>query len=394
MKLFARGAAVCLFAAALAHADTLLILPFFNGSGNPNLDWVGESIAETVREAFANQGLVALDREDRQEAFRRLGVRPYVQLTRATVVKLGQMLDADQVVYGEFDFTPLKDAAPAKGTVRITAHILNLRKMSQGPEFSEIGSLEDLAAEQRRIAWQSLQYFIPGKAPSEEEFSRIAPQVRVEAIESYTRGLLAGTYDQKFKLFSQAVRLQPDYADARYQLGLLLFGKKDYKGAAEWLSNIAATDAHARSATFFLGLSRYYLGDYAAAEAAFAEVAKAVPLNEVINNLGAAQSRRNAPEALDSFSHALEGDSADPVYHFNVGYALWKQGKFEAAADRFRSVLDRNPEDGEAKVMLGRCLKRTVFRPGDLRENAERLKTNYEESAWWQLKAVIEPKKQ
>jgi hypothetical protein len=82
------------------------------------------------------------------------------------------------------------------------------------------------------------------------------------------------------------------------------------------------------------------------------------------------------------------------VYHFNVGYALWKQGKFEAAADRFRSVLDRNPEDGEAKVMLGRCLKRTVFRPGDLRENAERLKTNYEESAWWQLKAVIEPKKQ
>ena len=118
-----------------------------------------------------------------------------------------------------------------------------------------------------------------------------------------------------------------------------------------------------------------------------------MPLNEVLNNLGAAQSRRNLPEALDSFAKALEGDSSDPVYHFNAGYALWKQGKFEAAAERFRAALDREPSDGEATLMLGRCLKKTPFRPADSRENFERLKTNYEESAWWQLKAVLEPGK-
>ncbi len=63
------------------------------------------------------------------------------------------------------------------------------------------------------------------------------------------------------------------------------------------------------------------------------------------NDLAAAESRRNLPQAVDDFRKALEGDSNDPVYHFNLGYALWKKGDFSAAADRFRAVLDREPDD-------------------------------------------------
>jgi tetratricopeptide (TPR) repeat protein len=215
----------------------------------------------------------------------------------------------------------------------------------------------------------------------------------VDAIEAYIRGLLATSNEQKSKLFNQAVRLQPGYSEAQFQLGMLLFARKQYAMAADWLAKVSPSDVNSRHATFFLGLSRYYAGDYERAQAAFEQVAKVVPLNEVLNNLGAAQSKRNQPEALDNFAKALDGDPGDPVYHFNVGYALWKQGKFDAAAERFRAVLERNPQDQEATTMLGRCLKRTPFRPTDAGENLERVKTNYEESAWWQLKAVLEPEK-
>src|SRR5437899_2627112 len=81
-----------------ARADTVLVVPFFNVSGSANLDWVGESIAETVRESLLERGVLALDREDRQEAFRRLSIRPYALLTRASVIKLGEALDAGQVI--------------------------------------------------------------------------------------------------------------------------------------------------------------------------------------------------------------------------------------------------------------------------------------------------------
>ena len=41
--------------------------------------------------------------------------------------------------------------------------------------------------------------------------------------------------------------------------------------------------------------------------------------------------------------------------------------------------------------MLELCAKRSGPRVGDTKtERLERLKTNYEESAWWQLKAALE----
>jgi len=131
-------------------------------------------------------------------------------------------------------------------------------------------------------------------------------------------------------------------------------------------------------------------GDFVAAEAAFRQVAALVPLNEVFNNLGAAQSRQNEPETLENFAKALEGDSADPDYHFNLGYALWKRGKFDAAADSFRAALARKPSDTEATTMLGRCLNKSVPRPGDPKSDGlERLKLNFEETAYQQLKAEL-----
>ena len=265
----------------------------------------------------------------------------------------------------------------------------------RGPEFTEIGALDDLARLQRHLAWETLKYVAPDSAPSEDVFTARNPVVRVDAIESYTRGLLAATGEQKLQLFSQAVRLDPKYSQAHFQLGKLLWTRKDYRGAAAELSKVADADTKHNEATFYLGLSRYMVGDYAGAQQAFQLVAGAVPLNEVMNNLGAAQSRRNSPDALANFRKALEGDPADPDYHFNVGLGLYKQGKFEEAAASFRAVLDRNTEDTEATVMLGRCVQRSSGRKTTtaVSEAApERLKQSYEESAYLQLKAVLEKK--
>jgi hypothetical protein len=67
------------------------------------------------------------------------------------------------------------------------------------------------------------------------------------------------------------------------------------------------------------------------------------------------------------------------------------QGKFDAAAERFRAVLDRDPADAVATTMLGKCIKRAGLQPADRAERLERIKTTYEESAYWQLKAVLQP---
>lgn len=376
-------------------ADTILVIPFFNHSKSSNLDWIGESIAETIRESLASGGILALDRESRLEGFRRLSIRPNAILTKASIMKVGDALDAAQVIYGHYELSPngVSDP-PSRGSLRITARILDLKGIRQGPEFTEMGALEDLAAIETHLGWQALRFLAPKTAPSEEEFRKARPSVRVDAIENYVRGLLAVTPEQKHRFFTQAARLDTGFSQPSFRLGQIYWAKKDYRVAAGWLERVNAADSHYLEARFLLGLSRYYTGDFTAAAECFQTVAALVPLNEVFNDLGAAQSRRNLASAIENFRKALQGDSSDPDYHFNLGYALWKAGQFATAAESFRAVLDRRPEDSEAVLFLGRCLKQEGPRPGDPRSDGrERLKHNYEEAAYHQLKAELEIKK-
>ena len=375
------------------RADTALVLPFFNHSNAQNLDWIGESIAETVHDALASEGLLVLDREDRLEGYRRLSLRPGAEITHASIIKLGESLDASQVIYGYYEVFPAEprpDQA-SKGSLRITARILDLKNVVQGPAFSETGAMEDLAALEARLGWQALGQLNPKGAPSEQEFLKVRPPVRIDAVESYVRGLLATAAEQRYRLFTQAVRLDEHYSQPCFQLGKASWEKKDYKVAAGWLERVSRTDPHYHEAQFFLGLCRFHTGDFAGSAEAFQRVAAAVPLNEVYNDLGAAQARAgDSAGAVASFRKALEGDDADPDYHFNLGYTLWRDKNFAAAVESLRAAVARNPNDTEATAFLGRALKQDGPRPGDPKTEArERLKTNYEEAAYRQLQAEL-----
>src|SRR5216683_1643466 len=399
-----------LFWEAMARADTVLVLPFFNESKTQNIDWIGESIAETIRESLSAQGVLVLSREDRLEAYRRLSIRPNAVLTRASIIKLGEALDASQVIYGHYEITEPhpraglsstpppgagagQPAVSARDSLHMGARILDLKRTRQGPEFEEIGALEDLASLETHLAWRCLNSLTPKSAPSEQDFRRDRPPVRLDAIENYIRGLLATSPEQKHRLYTQAVRLEPRFSEPSFQLGKMAWEKKDYNLASGWLEKVNRTDSHFFEGMFLLGLCRYYTADFAGAEKNLEIVAAAVPLNEVMNDLGAVQLRLRSPSALDNLRRALDGDSTDPDYHFNLGYALWQGGDFDKAAQTFRALLDRNPDDAEAVLFLGRCLKKDGPRAGDPRgEGRERLKLNFEETAYRQLKAELEAK--
>lgn len=385
---------LCLLTLALPlSAETVLILPFFNVGKTRNVDWIGDSLSETILESFAAEGVGVVASENREEILRQMSIRRYALLTRASVMEIAVNCDAGLVLYGEFEFTPAQSSGTSKGALRIALRILDVRRMKRGAEFNLTGPLEELSTLQSRLAWQSLHSLSPDATQTEEQFRLSHPAVRIDALESYVRGLLATSADLKYKLFTNAVRLEPNYSQPCFHLGKLNFASRTYRGAADWLQKVNPADIHYREALFFLGLSRYYTGDSKAALEVLNRLAGMVPLAEVLNNLGAAQLRSGAPGAADSFLKAIETDPADPVYHFNAGYALWRQGDFGPAAENFRAALERKPDDDTAVLLLGRCLKQQGPRPGDLKTEAlERIKTEYNESAWLALKSMLAPK--
>jgi tetratricopeptide (TPR) repeat protein len=354
-----------------------------------NLDWIGESIAETLRDSMAARGLLTIEREETNDAYKRLNLRPRAPLTSASVIKIGEALDAEDVVYGSFEWKANAKGGAAAGSLSITARVYDRKRLREGTEFLETGSLDDLATMEAHLIWRALSLIAPKLAPAESDYRMLRPVVRLDAEENYVRGLLAPP-NLKEKFFLQAARIDPHYAHPNFALGQLHFARKEYREAATWLQKMMPGDQHYREASFLLGLALFQAGDYAGAQTAFQTVADVVPLAEVWNDLGAAQSRAGQPQAVDSFLKALTGDPSDPVYHFNAGYALWRRGDFATAADRFRAVLDRQPDDQDATLLLGMCLKKQGLRPGDSRlETLERLKLNYEERAYWELKAVL-----
>lgn len=378
---------------ACAHAAPphVLVMPFTQDRAAPaknsNLGWMGESMSEAIVETLANHGLLVTSREERQDAARRLSVREAATLTRATILKMGQTLDVEQVVFGSYQET-------AEGTLKIRALVLNVRELRQGGEFSVAGSPADLSQLQQTLAWEVLRGLAPELAPPVEEFRGKKPVIKLEAMEQYVRGLLADGADAKYRFLTQAARLDERFGPARFELGRLQFSRNNYRDAIGWLERIPSNDALYNQARFLAGLCYFHLSDYAAAEQAFGLVERSLPLGEVFNNLGAALLRQGkTEEALRHFEQASQADPQEAAFHFNRGYALWRLGRLPLAAMAFRKVLERRPDDQEASLFLQICEAPPDGAQADAQFAArERLRTRLEESAYRQLTAVLKKK--
>ncbi|MGC8761444.1 MAG: tetratricopeptide repeat protein [Bryobacteraceae bacterium] len=370
--------------------DSLLVLPFANASSNRQLDWVGDSISEILIEKLAAENVEVVAPELRDQAMNDAGLRRYALVTRASAIEAAIQANASLVLYGSFEVRPAAGGSSGSALLRIHAHLLDARRLIRRGSFLIEKPLAELSAAQMSLAWQALRALRPDWLLSEEEFGRSHPAVRLDALENYARGLRAENLEQKHRFLATAARLAPNFSPALYQLGRLnLLGFRDYSAAASWFEKVNSSDIHYRESVFYLGYCRYRTGEFTAAAAAYRQLAAAAPLPEVLNNLGAVLLRLNDPEALTALRSAAEANPADPDIAFNLGYALWRSGRFEEAAEALRRSLQAG-DDADATVLLGRCLQKLGPRPGEIRlEGLERLKTGYNEAAWRALRSLV-----
>jgi tetratricopeptide (TPR) repeat protein len=369
-----------------------LVLQFHNNSPYSDLDWVGESVAETLMNEFAAANEIVVDRTSRAEATRRLSLRSDADFTKATLLRIGQTVGADYLCFGSFEISLPQPEAPLKSSsIRITAQFVDLRKMHDGPEFSEAGRLTELSRLQEHLAYESLKYLDPKVERKPDDFMAPQKSVRLEAEESYVRGLLSASREQKQQWFLQAEALDDKFPGPLFELGKIALEQKQYPRAIDWLRRIAPNDPNYPAARFKMGLAAYAAGSYSEAAGYFREVVKMYPLGEVYNDLAAAENEMNqSSAAIEDFRHALEGDPDSSSYLFNLGTALLRANSYEDAAKRFQQVLGRDPADSEARTLLDSAKRRdSTLLSGKL--PTQRLKSSFNETAFRQLKAMLQP---
>jgi tetratricopeptide (TPR) repeat protein len=211
-------------------------------------------------------------------------------------------------------------------------------------------------------------------------------QIRLDALENYIKGITALNIAERLRYLKDATRLAPANDDATLALGKTYFDNKDYQQASTWLAKISRTSPLASEASFFLGLSAYFQGNYQAAEDAFKFTGQQLPLIEVTNNLGVVASRRGKADATDFFQKAVAADARDADYRFNLAVALFRSGDAFRAARELKEAVNLDPQDTEARTFL----QSVSGNAGQVRLPLERVKRNYDESSYRQLALEIQ----
>jgi len=368
--------------------ETVLVLPFDNSTHQPGLEWISEAFPEVLGQRLNTQSLFLISRDDRQYAFDRMGIPVNLHASRATLYRIAAQLDADYIILGSFSYDGQ--------TFTARAQVLDMKALRLSPDQVESGPLGDLIGVQTALAWDVLRLTRPSFSEPRQAFLQHAPAIRLDAFENFIRGVLANGTAEKIRYLKAAVAIDPHYAQAILLLAKTSFAAHDYEQAALWFAKLPPTDPAFSEANFLLGLSEYHLGHFEKSAAAFKATAERVPLTEVLNNIGVAESRRGRHDAVEYFQKAVQVDPSDPDYHFNLAVALYRKGDITGAQRQLRETLSRRPNDPDARSFqeaLAASLSAAnpnpsnpaAAHPSAVSVPITRIKRNYDESSYRQL---------
>lgn len=328
----------------------VLVLPFDNRSGQTNLNWIGDSFPYTLDQRLTSAGFLTISRDDRKYALEHLGLPEDFRPSRATTIRIAQTLDADFVVVGSFN---ISHPGTSTSRIEVQAQVLEVNQLHMSSPLTDSSDLSRLFDVENAIAWKVAQRMDPHFAIAEQTFLAASGGVRLSSFENYIRGTSALTSDERLKRLETAVTETPDYTAALLALGKEQYAARQYEAAAATLAKVPSTDRVALEAGYYRGLARFNIAKYAEAAIAFAFVASRLPLPEVVNDQGVAESRQGK-DAVPLFQQVIAADPNDADYHFNLAVALLGRSDIAGSTREVQAALKLHSDDPEATELLTR----------------------------------------
>lgn len=365
-------------AAQVPAGAPILVLPFENLRSEPRLAWMREGAAVLLTDLLAASGERVIDREERLRAFDRLELPVTAGLSRASSIKVGQVVAAGVVVLGTLEITGDQLVARSRLVRLDTGRLL--------PEVQASGAVADIFGVFSRLAHRVRG---TGATTPTVPTDRLPPSPQV--FELYIKGLVAETPATAIAFLQQALKAAPQFDAARIALWDLHTEASEHQRALDALTGVRAESRDSRESRFRRALSLMSLKRFDDALTTLRALQTEERSAPVTNAIGVAELRRTATpqpgRATYYFSQASEIDPANGDLFFNLGYAYWLDRDSRAAIYWLREAVRRNPADGDAHFILGVALQQTGATAEATRERelANRLSSKYAE---WGTRAV------
>ena len=331
-----------------ASAGRILVMPFDNPTREPKLHWIAEAASLLIADELNARGVPAIRRAERVNAFEQLQLPAAASLSRATVIKVGQVVQASEVIVGSVSLEG-EDLVLEAHSVRIDVGRVQ-------PAVSERGPLADVVE-----LFERLSAKIASNAPLR---GKPGPRPPLGAFEAYVKGLMAESAASRATFLEEAIRLHPEYDRAHIALWAVRHDQADHEAALAAITSVPDTSTLSRRARFFEAISLLELERYDDAFDAFESSADGTPpafAAAALNNMGVVQLRRRAPSSKGEptyfLTRAADADPGDSDILFNLGYAYVLERNPKGAIYWLREALRRDPGDAEAHYVLSAALQ-------------------------------------
>ncbi len=330
-----------------------LVFPFENAGASPRLDWLGEGLEELTIQRLSAAGQQVYSHTRRTGELDRSGLPPTAKLSRASMLRIAQNMDADYVIFGRFT----SDGQ----TLMVEAQILRVSPTRLLPAIRETGPLDSLMDLHVKLLWRLLSANDHAYPRTLEEFSKAQRPLRLDAFEHYVRGLLASDDDPRLRELREAARLEPEWPDPDYAIGDAYYARRDCDSALIWFAKVPKTHDRYVEAVFATGVCRLLMNQPEKAEEVFLSLQGALRNNlvsgadlpEILNNLALARARQNnTMAAVADLRRAAELDPDEDDYPFNLGLLALGANDFAGAANYFREASEREPDKAENRALM------------------------------------------
>ena len=355
---------------AALPAPRILVVPFETPGRDARSYWLGEAVALLMADDVNARGLGAITRPARALAYDQLHLPPSAVLSRATVIKVGELVGASQVIVG--------DVALDGDQITVRARPIRIDVGRAETEITERGKSADLFAIVQKVS----RRVVPGGTDAAS-----ASPPSLQAFEQYAKGLLAEKPASQISFLEAALKLDPSYDRARLALWEVRTAQGDHAAALAAALAVSATSRESRRARFLSGVSLMALKQNDEAFTLLKTLPDAASDPAILNNLGVIQLRRggsaDAGKPVYYFTKAAEADPDDPDVLFNLGYAYAVDRDPQGAIYWLREALRRNATDADAHVVLASALDASGsgVEAGRERELAAQLSARYADAA-------------
>jgi tetratricopeptide (TPR) repeat protein len=176
-------------------------------------------------------------------------------------------------------------------------------------------------------------------------------------------------YAQAIENYQKAIQLNPEYADAYYNLGNALYRQGQLEQAIENYQKAIQLNPEYADAYYNLGIA---LSDHGQLAQAIENYQKAIQLDPgkvlAYNNLGNALCKQGQlKRAIQNYQKAIQLNPEYALAYYNLGIALSDHGQLAQAIENYQKAIQLNPEYADAYYNLGNAL----YRQGQLDQAIE-----------------------